>query len=153
RRNDFGYTIGGPVKKDKIFFFWSQEWNRQITGVVRSGNVPTPLERAGDFSDQANDSSGNSANTVGCLPSTGLADPLSGAGGAFTASPNNIAGQTPAGFIDVIPGSRTSTAGAGILNTYFQPTLPRLTNGKITPGYGCGTNFAKAFSQPNNFRE
>src|SRR5882724_3185604 len=159
RRNDFGYTVGGPVKKDKIFFFWSQEWNRQITGVVRSGNVPTPNERLGDFSDQANDASGNSKDkngnpvTIGCLPVAGLADPLSGAGGAFTASPNNLPGQTPAGFKDVIPTSRLSAAGAGVLNTYFLPTLPRLTNGQITPGYGCGTNFAKAFSQPNNFRE
>jgi hypothetical protein len=153
RRNDFGYTGGGPIKKDKIFFFWSQEWNRQITGIVRTGGVPTPLERTGDFSDQANDASANSANTVGCLPAAGLKDPLSGAGGAFTASPNNQAGQTPAGFIDVIPTSRQSTAGTGVLNTYFLPTLPRLTNGKITPQYGCGTNFAKSFSQPNNFRE
>ena len=153
RRNDFGYTVGGPVKRDKIFFFWSQEWNRQITGVVRSGSVPTPNERLGDFSDQANDSSANSAKTVGCLPAAGLADPGNGVGGAFTASPNNIPGQTPAGYKDVIPTSRLSTAGSGVLNTYFLPTLPRLTNGQITPGYGCGTNFAKAFSQPNNFRE
>src|SRR5262249_939406 len=153
RRNDFGYTFGGPLKRDKIFFFWSQEWNRQITGVVRTGHVPTPNERAGDFSDQANDASGNTANTVGCLPKTGLTDPLSGVGGAFTASPNNIPGQTPADFIDVIPSSRMSTAGAGVLNTYFLPTLPRLTNGQVTSGYGCGTNFAKSFSQPNNFRE
>jgi hypothetical protein len=153
RRNDFGYTAGGPIKKDKIFFFWSQEWNRQITGTVRTGNVPTPLERTGDFSDQANDPSGNSANTVGCLPTAGLADPGNGVGGAFTASPNNIAGQTPAGFIDVIPTSRQSTAGVGVLSTYFLPTLPRLTNGKLTPNYGCGTNFAKSFSVSNNFRE
>jgi hypothetical protein len=153
RRNDFGYTVGGPIKKDKIFFFWSEEWNRQITGIVRSGNVPTPNARAGDFSDQANDPTGNSANTIGCLPKAGLADPGSGAGGAFTASPNNMAPQTPAGFIDVIPGARASTAGAGVLNTYFLPTLPRLTGGTLTPGYGCGTNFAKSFRQPNNFRE
>jgi len=46
-----------------------------------------------------------------------------------------------------------SAAGAGVLNTYFLPTLPRLTNGQITPGYGCGTNFAKAFQPTNNFRE
>src|SRR5262249_62126944 len=117
RRNDFGYTFGGPLKRDKIFFFWSQEWNRQITGVVRTGHVPTPNERAGDFSDQANDASGNTANTVGCLPKTGLTDPLSGVGGAFTASPNNIPGQTPADFIDVIPSPRISTPGAGVLNT------------------------------------
>jgi len=148
RRNDFGYTVGGPVKKDKIFFFWSQEWNRQITGIVRSGNVPTPLERTGDFSDQANDPTGNSANTVGCLPKAGLSDPGNGAGGAFTASANNNVGQTGANFIDKIPASRVSTAGLGVLNTYFLPTLA-----PGTPGYGCGTNFSKSFSQPNNFRE
>ncbi|HXH66835.1 MAG TPA: TonB-dependent receptor, partial [Candidatus Limnocylindrales bacterium] len=147
RRNDFGYTVGGPIKKDKIFFFWSQEWNRQITGRVNTGRVPTPLERTGDFSDQANDTAFNSANTVGCLPKAGLADPGNGAGGAFTASPNNTA-ATGAGFIDVIPASRMSAAGVGVLNTYLLPTLPR-----GAPDYGCGNNFSKSFNQANNFRE
>jgi Carboxypeptidase regulatory-like domain/TonB-dependent Receptor Plug Domain len=154
RRNDFGYSVGGPVKKDKIFFFWSQEWNRQITGRVNSGRVPTPLERTGDFSDQANDPASNSANTVGCLPKAGLADPGNGAGGAFTVSPNNITSQTGANFVDVIPASRMSPAGDGVLNTYLLPTLPRLTSsGTLTPNYGCGTNFSKSFNQANNFRE
>ena len=147
RRNDFGYTVGGPIKKDRIFFFWSQEWNRQITGRVNSGRVPTPLERTGDFSDQANDAAFTSANTVGCLPTAGLADPGNGVGGAFTASPNNSA-ATGAGFIDVIPASRMSPAGVGVLNTYLLPTLP-----KGAPNYGCGTNFSKSFNQANNFRE
>ncbi len=147
RRNDFGYTVGGPLKKDKIFFFWSQEWNRQITGRVNSGRVPTPLERTGDFSDQANDTAFNSANTLGCLPNAGLADPGNGVGGAFTASPNNTA-ATGANFIDVIPASRMSTAGDGVLNTYLLPTLPR-----GAPNYGCGTNFSKSFNQANFFRE
>lgn len=147
RRNDFGYTVGGPIIKDKIFFFWSQEWNRQITGRVNSGRVPTPLERTGDFSDQANDTAFNSANTVGCLPKAGLADPGNGVGGAFTASPHNSA-ATGAGFIDVIPASRMSNAGAGVLATYLLPTLPQ-----GSPNYGCGTNLSKSFNQANNFRE
>jgi hypothetical protein len=50
RRNDYGYTIGGPIKKDKIFFFWSQEWNKQIEGEATSARVPTIAEKAGDFS-------------------------------------------------------------------------------------------------------
>ncbi|HLK33801.1 MAG TPA: TonB-dependent receptor, partial [Terriglobales bacterium] len=50
RRNDFGYSLGGPIKKDKLFFFWSQEWNREVRGVHRSGCVPSAGERAGDFS-------------------------------------------------------------------------------------------------------
>lgn len=50
RRNDFGYNLGGPVVKDKLFFFWSQEWNRELRGKQRSANVPTAAEKTGDFS-------------------------------------------------------------------------------------------------------
>ena len=65
-RNDSGYTFGGPVAfkgfnedKRKLFFFWSQEFQRRSNPAnVRQTRVPTALERAGDFS-QSVDSSGN----------------------------------------------------------------------------------------------
>ena len=50
RRNDWGYNFGGPIVRDKLFFFWSQEWNRELRGGARSANVPTEAERQGDFS-------------------------------------------------------------------------------------------------------
>lgn len=50
RRNDWGYNIGGPIVKDRLFFFWSQEWNHEQRGAARSGDVPTALEKQGDFS-------------------------------------------------------------------------------------------------------
>ncbi len=48
--SNFGYTLGGPILKDRLFFFWSQEWRRERRGVSRNSQVPTALEREGDFS-------------------------------------------------------------------------------------------------------
>jgi hypothetical protein len=41
-RNQFGYTIGGPVKRDKLFFFQSTEWLRVRSGAQLLNYVPTP---------------------------------------------------------------------------------------------------------------
>jgi len=48
--HDFGWTLGGPIIKDKLHFFASQEWSREKRGVTRAFFVPTAAERAGDFS-------------------------------------------------------------------------------------------------------
>jgi hypothetical protein len=52
RYNDIGYQFGGPLKKDKLFVFWSQEFYRQFVpiGGTTTFYTPTALERQGDFS-------------------------------------------------------------------------------------------------------
>jgi outer membrane receptor protein involved in Fe transport len=51
RYNDFGYDVGGPIKKNRLFFFWSQEWRRIIQSAGPSITVtPTAAERSGNFS-------------------------------------------------------------------------------------------------------
>src|SRR6266404_1946440 len=50
RRNDWGYYVAGPIKKDKLFFWWNEEWNRDIRGNLVTSCTPTAAERAGDFS-------------------------------------------------------------------------------------------------------
>ncbi len=58
-RNQFGGTLGGPIREDKTFFFFSYQGLRQVTSALLTGaTVPTALERAGNFS-QTVDSSGN----------------------------------------------------------------------------------------------
>lgn len=52
RRNQFGGTIGGPIIKNKTFFFFSYAGLRQMTNTFLNGAiVPTALERTGNFSE------------------------------------------------------------------------------------------------------
>src|SRR5947199_4885797 len=51
--NNFGYDFGGPVipHKNKLFFFWSQEWSRIRTTGTTVATVPDALARQGNLSD------------------------------------------------------------------------------------------------------
>ena len=49
-RNQFGGSFGGPIKHDRTFFFGDYEGTRGQEGITRITNVPTALERSGDFS-------------------------------------------------------------------------------------------------------
>lgn len=80
RYNYFGYQFGGPVlipgtgfnkNKNKLFFFWSQEYYRQLipSGDVLQVRMPTALERQGDFSKTV-DGNGNPLTIYN--PATGL---------------------------------------------------------------------------------
>ena len=70
-RNDFGFSLGGPIKKDQTFFFVNSEWQRYRTTLTEPAVVPTAAFKTGIFN-----YNGQQIN---------LADP---------SSPNNVQGLT-----------------------------------------------------------
>ena len=50
RRHQFGGSVGGPIVRNRAFFFADFEGTRQREGITLVTNVPTLAERAGDFS-------------------------------------------------------------------------------------------------------
>ena len=90
--HNFGFNFNGPIKKDRIFFFWSEEWRREKRGTVLASHVPTAQERIGDFSGPL---------TSETLPK----DPLTG---------NPFPGNK-------IPANRLSPAGLAILKIFPDP--------------------------------
>jgi hypothetical protein len=50
RRHQYGATIGGPVQKDKTFFFYGFQGQRQFQLLTKIGTLPLPQFWSGDFS-------------------------------------------------------------------------------------------------------
>jgi hypothetical protein len=76
RYNYIGYQVGGPIKKDRLFFFWSQEFYRQLVpiGGTTQFYTPTQLERNGDFS-QSIDGNGLPVQITGPGITNNVIDP------------------------------------------------------------------------------
>jgi hypothetical protein len=50
KQNQFGGTLGGPIRLDRLFFFLYYEGFRNRQGLTTSATVPTTAQKAGDFS-------------------------------------------------------------------------------------------------------
>lgn len=71
-RNQFGGAIGGPIVKDKIFYFGAYEGLRLTQGEVALSVVPTTAERTGNFSSFLTGTTANLCASSGSAAPTNL---------------------------------------------------------------------------------
>jgi hypothetical protein len=103
--NNLGGNFSGPIVKNKLFFFWSEEWRFEDRGTTVSGHVPTAAEKLGDFS-------GTLTNPRPKDPFlTGNCDAKGTAGGDFSACYPG----------DKIPTARLSPAGLALMKVFPDP--------------------------------
>ncbi len=72
-RNQFGFVVSGPIRRNKTFFLGNYEGTRQNKALTALATVPTLAERNGDFSRTVNPTTG--ALIVITDPQTGLPFP------------------------------------------------------------------------------
>ena len=110
RRNQYGATLGGPIVKNRTFFFVDYQGVKQAIGTVRTSTVPTLLERQGNFTQLY-----GTATPVLFDPETTVQTPSGSTRSPFT--PMNI-----------IPVDRIDPAALAVLNHYPQPTKSGTAN-------------------------
>ncbi len=139
-RNDFGVTIGGPIVKNKTFFFFDFNGIRALTGATSSeAGVPDAAERMGNFGELCPRVGGTFDPAGVCSnPAGQIYDP-------YTSKPdaeNNATGRAPIPFDNlatyVSPGNPNIPFGLG--------NLPSTPGNLIDP---VGAKLINAFPLPN----
>jgi hypothetical protein len=132
KRNDFGGTVGGPIRKDKTFFFFDYEGRRERDFTSNQFGVPTAAERNGDFGVLCGANGGTFDALGNCSAAAGqLWDPYTG---TFSGTPPIPVGGDPNNPPG--PGAfRTKAIPFNNLATYTSPGNPNLvgTPFNITP--------------------
>jgi len=125
-QNQFGVNGGGPIIKDKLFFYSSYEGFRQRKGSTLTTWVPTTLERQGNFSQ---------IGSTGTSSVLAIYDPMTSSN---CTSGGSACRQAFVG--NLIPASRLDLTAQALLNYYPMPNQVGNPSGNFVENYSTGGN-------------
>ncbi len=127
-QNQFGATLGGPILRNKLFFFIDYEGLRVSQSQTVTSLVPTDAERTGDFSGQLDLTSPTGVNDCNGQPTY--------AGELFDTTQTQVRASSPSGYCgvpfgyagnaapsNVIPAGRQDVLGAKLAALYPEPNV------------------------------
>ncbi len=138
RYNDGGGTVGGPIKKDKLFYFIDMEGRKDLSATTFQGGVPSKEMRNGNFGEIC--APGFNSDGMCKDPNGQLWDPYSGIyvpqlGGPVRTTPipfNNLAAYMSPGSpvlaqlgrqLPMRPGNLIDPVAAKLMQFYPQPNV------------------------------
>jgi hypothetical protein len=155
RRNNYGVTVGGPIIKNKTFFFFDYDGLRQTTMSTSQAGVPSMAMRSGDFGEVCTSQGGTFNGAGRCSVDAGqIWDPYSGKYSNSVGGPirstfipfNNIAQYTSPGSPYIpsnleppnVPGNLIDPVAQKMMSLF---PLPNISNNGIYDNWiGSGAN-------------
>ncbi len=142
-RNDFGGTFGGPIIRNKTFFFFDYDQVKALSGASAEEGVPSAAEHAGNFGELCGDLRG-SFNGAGICSNPGgqIYDPFTG---TYNAAISGAVNRSPIPFDNlatyISPGNPLSPNGnlAHVAGNLIDPVAAKLMAGYPNPNLNVGT--------------